>query len=1166
MEESSPLLPESGIAKTSRISYHSVKRSSRVQNRRSGSGYQSGGGSSTSSGAGFGRSTSWWESVFSIVTTAIGAGIVTLPSVFQSTGWMPATLILFSCTGISIVAALKKAQVMERIEDLNEDDEDMSQMSSLTKVLFGKCWAAVYSKFYHTFIVLVGCVFMLLLAMNFTVLFDYTPFFTVNGWIVIVAVILTLLCWLRDVSVLARISFVAWLSCIVVIVIVAINTALTPMRTGDEAMTYLEPPQFSSTTSLVRTFPDRSSFVFGSVDGEINASPAPGAGEHPGIASALKLDLSANSLAPKFLLTMTPQPFDASEEYLAFPKWARFRSCQYAKSCLIGETGELLYENAVAAVGDSETEDLAGFSATATEDPGFEFPGEEQLPLSAVRVEQVAGPGVWAEISQRRTANMRQFLLETGRREADFELTKLDEQHQHAPLQGAGSSGASPVSPGGDSASRNGYFYESVDANREKTGDAVCELTWETVRKNDPKRGARHAFLETLRLLRSSDRDASDLDAEQCEALSNLVGDEFKEALSRPPYSHLTMSHRFEFATFNDRNKMSLHPAAAWRRRSDSKLQTAQLEAACAAAPQTCRTQPGKAGCWLSLSVGQHPGSESTQYPQNQLRGLFYQAYPLRIERNPRAGAAPGRAAETAAAGDEQARQYFPRAAEVCAAASGKDASPEAIAGALQVAHTIGITDAQQDADLVQLSSWSLVEKVYPTLPVNKDVVDVLRRIADTRPSGKLDIRKSLSASGVHEVAGGSCLVNLEEEQEAVPPPGEEVDAVHANRNGAAAPGKPEKHGTYALLYRKNKENFSSCAELWKRVAAAVLNTAGGGRGGPADEDVSSELASIRRVESGSTFSSTTDLLFQGARSEQKTGWQSLVAALSWIVEPTNKVFFSFTFVMMIPALYTSMVEPERIQSSIYVSSLTVATIYFVVGFCGYLTYGKTIRSSIVDSMRNGFVNPYNHKPAASWMGIVVAAMIVVNVFISFALIMNSTLLHIEMKLTKNARPEDVRPGASKLVRTAVVWLAGIFVWSVPFFAQLVSLVAAFGCVLTQVPYPLLAYGVVYKHERSCAERAFHVLLLIFSAISIVYGAGEAIVDLGTSGVYAMRERLGLVEVPVFQPLPTGPYKTWGFLLNYNCSLTIWSGHIQPLPTGPYQTWGFLLDYKYFQS
>ena len=84
----------------------------------------------------------------------------------------------------------------------------------------------VYSVFYHVFIFLVGTVFMLLLAQNCMILQDWAAIFSSDGLVVFVFFILTALCWMRDTSLLAKVSFAAWLSCFVVIIVVVLNMLL----------------------------------------------------------------------------------------------------------------------------------------------------------------------------------------------------------------------------------------------------------------------------------------------------------------------------------------------------------------------------------------------------------------------------------------------------------------------------------------------------------------------------------------------------------------------------------------------------------------------------------------------------------------------------------------------------------------------------------------------------------------------------------------------------------------------------------------------------------------------------------------------------------------------------------------------------------------------------
>lgn len=84
--------------------------------RESGDSARSAGGASARSGISDGiveKKTTWWNSVFAIVTTAIGAGIVTLPRCFSNVGWGVAAAMVAFCTLASVEAANRLCDALE---------------------------------------------------------------------------------------------------------------------------------------------------------------------------------------------------------------------------------------------------------------------------------------------------------------------------------------------------------------------------------------------------------------------------------------------------------------------------------------------------------------------------------------------------------------------------------------------------------------------------------------------------------------------------------------------------------------------------------------------------------------------------------------------------------------------------------------------------------------------------------------------------------------------------------------------------------------------------------------------------------------------------------------------------------------------------------------------
>lgn len=195
---------------------------------------------------------------------------------------------------------------------------------------------------------------------------------------------------------------------------------------------------------------------------------------------------------------------------------------------------------------------------------------------------------------------------------------------------------------------------------------------------------------------------------------------------------------------------------------------------------------------------------------------------------------------------------------------------------------------------------------------------------------------------------------------------------------------------------------------------------------------------------------------------------------------------------------------------------------------CGYLTYGNAVKSMIYESMSDGTVEINTHHQTTSSLGIIVALAIVINCVISVCLIINSTLIYFECTICKVSDPLDVSDAKSKMIRSAIIVGFAIIICVLPFFEELLDLIAAFGCVWTQIPLPILCYGKLFK-SRPTSQKIYHVILLIFSAVSMSYGLTSAIYNLATKGAANVRAMIGLDPTPIFEPAG----QAWYMPLNY---------------------------------
>jgi hypothetical protein len=94
----------------------------------------------------YGGNISYWEAVYSIVTTAIGAGIVILPHVFSAIGMGLSILLLAFCTLVSIECGKAMADAVELAEDINPEPKKIESQSDVCRIAWGENAGHWYSR------------------------------------------------------------------------------------------------------------------------------------------------------------------------------------------------------------------------------------------------------------------------------------------------------------------------------------------------------------------------------------------------------------------------------------------------------------------------------------------------------------------------------------------------------------------------------------------------------------------------------------------------------------------------------------------------------------------------------------------------------------------------------------------------------------------------------------------------------------------------------------------------------------------------------------------------------------------------------------------------------------------------------------------------------------
>ena len=99
------------------------------------------------------------------------------------------------------------------------------------------------------------------------------------------------------------------------------------------------------------------------------------------------------------------------------------------------------------------------------------------------------------------------------------------------------------------------------------------------------------------------------------------------------------------------------------------------------------------------------------------------------------------------------------------------------------------------------------------------------------------------------------------------------------------------------------------------------------------------------------------------------------------------------------------------------------------------------------------------------------------RILLKYALIVNGTFQLVERKLTGNEKAEDVSNLASKLIRAVCVFVGFLLCYFIPFFMELVAFTAAFGCVFTQTPFPIMTNWRLMRQLRELSSKAKYNLL-----------------------------------------------------------------------------------------
>ncbi|MED6140208.1 hypothetical protein PIB30_090978, partial [Stylosanthes scabra] len=195
---------------------------------------------------------------------------------------------------------------------------------------------------------------------------------------------------------------------------------------------------------------------------------------------------------------------------------------------------------------------------------------------------------------------------------------------------------------------------------------------------------------------------------------------------------------------------------------------------------------------------------------------------------------------------------------------------------------------------------------------------------------------------------------------------------------------------------------------------------------------------------------------------------------------------FGFAGHAVFPNVYSSMQDPSRFPSVLYLSFTFCLFMYMSVGAVGYLTFGDSVESQFTLNMPKEL---YSSK-IATWTT-------VVTPLAKYALTILPIALSIEELIPKN----KLRCHSTAIViRTCLVISSLIVALSIPYFGALMALIGAFMSMFVALIYPCACYLKLHSGRLSKLEITNCVLIIIVAVISSIVGTYSALLRIANDG------------------------------------------------------------------
>ncbi|KAF4697163.1 hypothetical protein FOZ60_011836 [Perkinsus olseni] len=167
------------------------------------------------------------RSILNIILTAIGLGVITLPTVMAKCGWIGGVIVLFFGAALSdyMVCNLYRAVTN------HPKGDPINTYEELGRVCFGRAGQIITALIVHVTMIGVCATLLLLLGQNTQKL---APQLSVTVWCVIWAALCTPLSWIRSLKDMSYVALVGLLGIIALFIIIAANGVEHGVTTDEE--------------------------------------------------------------------------------------------------------------------------------------------------------------------------------------------------------------------------------------------------------------------------------------------------------------------------------------------------------------------------------------------------------------------------------------------------------------------------------------------------------------------------------------------------------------------------------------------------------------------------------------------------------------------------------------------------------------------------------------------------------------------------------------------------------------------------------------------------------------------------------------------------------------------------------------------------------------------